>query len=98
VVQVPPSTQEGRPAASEDRQQRAPVPFSGGRKPTTRSVRILSLQYSDATTTATDPSGRGEPGTDRMTTTQVSSSASAAPPPSLALLHPSSAPVHGPVL
>ncbi len=88
----------GAASASEDHQQRTSVPFSRGRKPTTRSVRIVSLQYSDAATIAKGPSGRREPGADRMATTQVSSSDSAAPPPSLALLHPSSAPVHGPVL
>jgi len=59
-----------------------------------RSHRQFAVLYSDAATTATGPSGRRELGTDRMTTTQVSSIASA----SAALLHPSSVPVHGPVL
>ncbi len=64
-----------RPAASEDRQKQTPVSSSGGRKPTTCSVRIVSFAvlYSDAATTATGPSGHREPGTDGMTTTQVSS-------------------------
>ncbi len=35
----------GAASASEDRQQQTPVPFSGGRRPTTCSVRIVSLQY-----------------------------------------------------
>ena len=78
----------GRPAsgASEgDRQPQTPVPFSGGRKPTPRSVRIVSMQDSNAATSATGgPAGAGaggagsrrELGTDR---TRVSSSAGAPP-------------------
>jgi hypothetical protein len=74
-------------SASEDRQQhrhQTPVPFSGGRKPTPRSVRIVSMQDSNAATSATGGAGAGgrrEPGTDRTTTTRVSSSAGAIPPP-----------------
>ena len=71
-----------------------PVPFSGGRKPTPRSVRIVSMQDSNAATTATGAGGgagggssRREMGTDRTTTTRVSSSAGATPP-----LHPPSFP------
>ena len=37
-------------AASEDRQQQMPVPFPGGRKPTVRFVRIVSMQDSNAAT------------------------------------------------
>ena len=72
---------------SEDRQhQQTPVPFSGGRKPTPRSVRIVSMQDSNAATTATGagasgPGGRRETGTDRTTTTRVSSSVGATLPP-----------------
>jgi hypothetical protein len=84
----------GTASASEDRQQQTPVPFSGGRKPTPRSVRIVSMQDSNAAaaTATTGPGGAGgaggagaggrrEPGTDRTTTTRVSSSAGATPPP-----------------
>src|SRR6266849_7703103 len=46
-----------------------------------RSHHQFAVLYSDAATTATGPSGRRKPETDRMMTTQVSSSASAAPPP-----------------
>ena len=80
-------------ASSDDRQppQTPMVPFSGGRKPTPRSVRIVSMQDSNAAS-ATTPTGAGsggrtgaggrrEPGTDRTTTTRVSSSAGALPPP-----------------
>ena len=71
------------PAASgasegERLQQQTPVPFSGGRKPTPRSVRIVSVQDSNAATSATGGAGghRGEQqGTDRTTTTRVSSTA-----------------------
>ncbi|KAF8497822.1 hypothetical protein F5888DRAFT_1613094, partial [Russula emetica] len=65
------------------KQQQTPVPFSGGRKPTPRSVRIVSMQDSNAATSATGAGagGRREPGTDRTTTTRVSSSARATPPP-----------------
>src|SRR6266446_1813585 len=79
-----PADQPGGPAsASEDRQQQTPVPFSGGRKPTPRSVRIVSMQDSKAAS-ATGPGGgsgaRRDPATDRTTTTRVSSSAGVAPP------------------
>jgi hypothetical protein len=74
-------------SASEDRQQQTPVPFSGGRKPTPRSVRIVSMQDSNAATTATGTGGRREPGTDRTTTTRVSSNAGA-PTPSFPFLLP----------
>jgi len=71
-------------STSDDRQQQTPVPFSGGRKPTPRSVRIVSMQDSnDATSGA---GARREPTTDRTTTTRVSSTAGATPlhlPPSL---------------
>jgi hypothetical protein len=70
----------GAASASEDCQQQMPVPFSGGRKPTLRFVRIVSMQDSNAATTATGTGGRREPGTDRTTTTQVSSNAGAPPP------------------
>ncbi len=85
-----PVDQAGTASASEDRQQQMPVPFSGGRKPTPRSVCIVSVQDSNAATAATGPGagaggagagGRREPGTDRTTTTRVSSSAGATPPP-----------------
>ena len=67
-----------------------PLPFSGGRKPTPRSIRIVSMQDANVAS-ATTPTGTGsdsragsgghrEPGTDRTTrTTQVSSSAGAPP-------------------
>jgi hypothetical protein len=64
--------------ASDDRQiQQTPVPFSDGRKPTPRSVRIVSMQSNAATTStgAGAGSARRELGTDRTTTTRVSSSA-----------------------
>ena len=91
----PPEHPAGASAsASEDRRQQTPVPFSGGRKPTPRSVRIVSMQDSNAATTATGAGGgagggssRREMGTDRTTTTRVSSSAGANPP-----LHPPSFP------
>ena len=61
-------------------QQQTPVPFSGGRKPTPRSVRIVSMQDSNAATSATGGPGAGgrrgeQQGTDRTTTTRVSSTA-----------------------
>ena len=79
----------------DDRQPRTPVPSSGGRKPTPRSVRIVSVQDSNAAS-ATTPTGTGsggragtgigagaggrrELGTDRTTMTRVSSSAGAPP-------------------
>jgi len=54
-------------AASEGRQlHQTPVPFSGGHKPTPRSVRIVSMQDSNpAATTATGAGAGGsrrEPG------------------------------------
>ena len=71
--------------ASEDRGQHhvhTAVPFSGGRKPTPRSVRIVSMQDSNASPSGGAGSGarRGEP-TDRTTTRVSSSDAGAAPPP-----------------
>ena len=80
---------------SEDCRQQTHVPFSGGRKPTPCSVRIISMQDSNAATTATGAGGAGggssrrELGTDRTTTTTtwVSSNAGATPP-----LHPPSFP------
>ena len=42
----------------DDRQPRTPVPFSGGRKPTPRSVRIVNMQDSNAVS-ATAPTGAG---------------------------------------
>jgi hypothetical protein len=85
---------EGAAAASaiEGRQQQTPVPFSGGRKPALRFVRIVSMEVSNAATTATGTGGRREPGTDRTTTTLVSSNAGA-PPPSVSLLAPLYVPV-----
>ena len=87
----------GAASASEDRPS-TPDVCAFLRRPQAhnafRSHRQFAVLYSDAATTATGPSGRRELGTDRMTTTQVSSIASA----SAALLHPSSVPVHGPVL
>ena len=59
-------------------QQQTPVPFSCGRKPTPLSVRIVSMQDSNAATSATGGAGgrRGEQQeTDRTTTTWVSSTA-----------------------
>jgi hypothetical protein len=43
-------------------QQQTPAPFSGRRKPTSRSVRIVSMQDSNAATSATGGAGgrRGE--------------------------------------
>src|SRR6266852_278115 len=78
----------GPASASEDRQQQTPVPFSGGRKPTPRSVRIVSMQDSNAATSAGGTGGAGgaggrrreQQGTDRTTTTRVSSSADVTPP------------------
>jgi hypothetical protein len=58
----------GAASASEDRQQQTSVPFLGERKLTSRSVRIVSMQDSNATTTATGVDGCREPGTDRTTT------------------------------
>jgi hypothetical protein len=69
--------------ASDDRQHHVQtptaIPFSGGRKPTPRSVRIVSMQDSNAAAAASGAGsgGRREP-TDR-TTTRVSSNAAAAP-------------------
>jgi len=81
-----PGGQTNSARASEDRQHHVhtPVPFSGGRKPTPRSVRIVSMQDSNAPPSGTGAGAgsgarRGEP-TDR-TTTRVSSNAGAAPPP-----------------
>jgi hypothetical protein len=70
----------GAASASENR---TPVPFSGGRKPIPRSVRIVSMQDSNTATGAGTggAGGRREPGTDRTTTTRVSSSAGATHPP-----------------
>ena len=67
--------------ASEDRQHHVhtPVPFSGGRKPTPRSVRIVSMQDSNGPASGAGSGARREP-TDR-TTTRVSSNAGAAPLP-----------------
>ena len=70
----------GGPASGEgDRHPQTPVPFSGGRKPTPRSVRIVSMQDSNAATSAAGGAGVGgagssrrELGTDR---TRVSSNA-----------------------
>ena len=86
---------------SEDCRQQTHVPFSGGRKPTPCSVRIISMQDSNAATTATGAGGAGggssrrELETDRTTTTTtlVSSNAGATPP-----LHPllSLVPMYGP--
>ena len=42
----------GPASASDDRQQQTPAPFLGGRKPTPRSVRIVSMQDSNAATSA----------------------------------------------
>ena len=71
-------------ASEGDRhQQQTPVPFSGGRKPTPRSVRIVSMQDSNAATSAGGTPGGGhgrrehQQGTDRTTTTRVSSTAGA---------------------
>jgi hypothetical protein len=78
-------------STSEDRQQQqTPVPFSGGRKPTPRSVRIVSMQDSNAATT-TGAGARREPTADRTTTTttRVSNSAGVTPlhiPPPLPFL------------
>jgi hypothetical protein len=68
--------------ASDDRQHhvQTPVPFSGGRKPTPRSVRIVSMQDSNAGASGGGSGARREPA-DR-TTTRVSSNAAAAPTPS----------------
>ena len=67
--------------ASEDRQHHVhtPVPFSGGRKPTPRSVRIVSMQDSNGPASGAGSGARREP-TERATT-RVSSNAGAAPPP-----------------
>ncbi len=74
----------GAASASEGRQQQMPVSFSGGRKPTPRSVRTVSMHDSKAAS-ATGPGGgsgaRQDPATGRTTTTRVSSSAGATPPP-----------------
>jgi hypothetical protein len=66
---------------TDDRQQQqqhhpqTPVPFSGGRKPTPRSVRIVSMQDSNNAAAA-----RREQPTDRTATTRVSSTAGVVPP------------------
>jgi hypothetical protein len=75
-----PASAGGR--ASDDRQRhvQTPVPFSGGRKPTPRSVRIVSMQDSNAAASGAGSGARREP-TD-PTTTRVSSNAAAAPTPS----------------
>jgi hypothetical protein len=69
-------------ASEGDRHQpQTPVPFSGGRKPTPRSVRIVSMQDSNAATSGAGTAGGGrrehQQGTDRTTTTRVSSTAGA---------------------
>jgi hypothetical protein len=70
------------PPASEDRPPQTPVPFSGGRKPTPRSVRIVSMQDSNATASGAGAGSGGRRGpTERSATTRVSSTAAAAPPP-----------------
>ena len=61
--------------------QQTPVPFSGGRKPTPRSVRIVSMQDSNAAA-GSGSARRGEP-TDRVATSRVSSSAGVTIPPPL---------------
>ena len=68
--------------ASEDRQHHVhtPVPFSGGRKPTPRSVRIVSMQDSNGRASGAGSGGRREP-TDRTTTRVSSNNAGAAPLP-----------------
>ena len=79
------------PAASsptDDRQQlqhqqqqppQTPVPFSGGRKPTPRSVRIVSMQDSNNNAATPGAGVHREHPTDRTTTTRVSSTAGVAP-------------------
>jgi hypothetical protein len=94
----PPASGAGE---GERLQQQTPVPFSGGRKPTPRSVRIVSMQDSNAATSATGGPGAGgcrgeQQGTDRTTTTRVSRTAGVTLP--FVLLHPSSAPLYGPVV
>ena len=55
-----PAEHPGGPAsASNDRQQQMPVPFSGGCKPIPRSVCIISMQDSNAATSAGGACGRG---------------------------------------
>jgi hypothetical protein len=66
----------GAASASEDRQQQTPVPFSERCKPIQCSVRIVSMQDSNAATAATCASAGGaggrEPGTDWTKTTRPS--------------------------
>ena len=85
---VTPSTQgeeeEGQPAPATIVNSRRPC-HSGGRKPTPRSVRIVSMQDSNAATSAAGGVGSGgrhreHQGTDRTTTTRVSSNAGATHP------------------
>src|SRR5216683_6964814 len=71
-------TSDDRPHAHAHAHVQTPVPFSGGRKPTPRSVRIVSMQDSNAAASGAGSGARRDP-TDR-TTTRVSSTAAAAPP------------------
>jgi hypothetical protein len=66
--------------ASDDRHHhvQTPVPFSGGRKPTPRSVRIVSVQDSNAAASGAGSGARRDPTADR-TTTRVSSNAAPSP-------------------
>ncbi|KAH9953468.1 hypothetical protein BC827DRAFT_134941 [Russula dissimulans] len=79
-------TTAGGSRASGERQQ-TPLPFSGGRKPTPRSVRIVSMQDSSAAAGPGTPGGTGGSAprimmTDQTTrTTRVSSTAAAVPSP-----------------
>jgi hypothetical protein len=76
--------QAGGASEGDRRQQPTPVPFSGGRKPTPRSMHIVSMQDSNAATSATGGLGAGgcrgeQQGTDRTKTTRVSGTAGVTP-------------------
>ena len=93
----PPGAGAAPSASGEDRQ--TPVPFSGGRKPTPRSVRIVSMQDSNAAAVSSSAGGgRGSGGrtpaglaggTPTMDQTTRVSSTTAAPPPLPSPLFPS---------
>jgi hypothetical protein len=70
-----PAHHPGGASTSENRQQQTSLPFSGVRKPTPGSTRIVSMQSSSVgTATGTGGGARGEPATDRIAT-RVNSSA-----------------------
>jgi hypothetical protein len=78
-----PASAAASPSSGDDhqhhhRQPQTPVPFSGGRKPTPRSVRIVSMQDSNAAS-ATGGGGGGGARREPTATPRVSSTAGATP-------------------